>query len=43
MDLGVELEDSITNMLAINSVDHPVASMNLWVIIRNNDPSNQSK
>jgi hypothetical protein len=29
MDLGVELEDSITNMLAINSVDHPVASMNL--------------
>jgi hypothetical protein len=26
MDLGVELEDSITDMLAINSDDHPVVS-----------------
>jgi hypothetical protein len=29
MDLGVDLEDSITDMLAIDSDDHPVASMNL--------------
>jgi hypothetical protein len=43
MDLGVELEDSITHMLAINSDDHPVVSMNLLVIIGSNDPSNQSK
>jgi hypothetical protein len=43
MDLGVELEDSITDMLAIDSDDHPVASMNLQVIMGSNDPSNQSK
>jgi hypothetical protein len=43
MDLGVELEDSITDMLAINSDDHPVASMNLRVIMGSNDPLNQSK
>jgi hypothetical protein len=43
MDLGVELEDSITDMLAINSDDHPVVSMNLQVIMGSNDPSNQSK
>jgi hypothetical protein len=43
MDLGVELEDSITDMLAINSDDHPVVSMNLRVIMGSNDPSNQSK
>jgi hypothetical protein len=28
MDLGVELEDSITDMLAIDSDDHPVAGIN---------------
>jgi hypothetical protein len=28
MDLGVELEDSNTDMLAINSDDHPVAGVN---------------
>jgi hypothetical protein len=33
MDLGVKLEDSITDMLAINSDDHPVVSMNLRVIM----------
>jgi hypothetical protein len=43
MDLGVELEDSITDMLAINSDDHPVALMNLRVIMGSNDPTNQSK
>jgi hypothetical protein len=43
MDLGVELEDSIMDMLAINSDDHPVVSMNLRVIMGSNDPSNQSK
>jgi hypothetical protein len=43
MDLGVELEDRITDMLAIDSDDHPVASMNLRVIMGSNDPSNQSK
>jgi hypothetical protein len=43
MDLGVELEDSITDMLAINSDDHPVVPMNLRVIMGSNDPSNQSK
>jgi hypothetical protein len=43
MDLGVELEDSITDMLAINSDDHPVVSMNLRVIMGSNDPLNQSK
>jgi hypothetical protein len=43
MDLGVELEDSITDMLAINSDDHPVVSMNLQVIMGSNDPLNQSK
>jgi hypothetical protein len=36
MDLGVELED----MLAIDSDDHPVVSMNLQVIMGSNDPSN---
>ncbi len=36
MDLGVEFEDSITDMLAINSDDHPVASMNLRVIMGSN-------
>jgi hypothetical protein len=29
MDLGVELEDNITDILAINSDDHPVVPMNL--------------
>jgi hypothetical protein len=29
MDLGVELEDSIIDMLAIDSDDHPVVPMNL--------------
>jgi hypothetical protein len=43
MGLGVELEDSITDMLAINSDDHPVVSMNLRVIMGSNDPLNQSK
>jgi hypothetical protein len=43
MDLGVELEDSITDMLAIDSDDHPVVPMNLQVIMGSNDPSNQSK
>jgi hypothetical protein len=43
MDLGVELEDSITDMLAINSDDHPVVPMNLQVIMGSNDRSNQSK
>jgi hypothetical protein len=43
MDLGVELEDSITDMLAIDSDDHPVVSMNLQVIMGSSDPSNQSK
>jgi hypothetical protein len=43
MDLGVELEDSITDMLAIDSDDHPVEPMNLRVIMGSNDPSNQSK
>jgi hypothetical protein len=43
MDLRVELEDSITDTLAINSDDHPVVSMNLRVIMGSNDPSNQSK
>jgi hypothetical protein len=43
MDFGVELEDSITDMLAINSDDHPVVSMNLQVIMGSNYPSNQSK
>jgi hypothetical protein len=43
MDLGVELEDSITDMLAINSDDHPVVSMNLQVIMGSNDPTYQSK
>jgi hypothetical protein len=43
MDLGVELEDSITDMLSINSDDHLVASMNLQVIMGSNDPMNQSK
>jgi hypothetical protein len=43
MDLGVDLEDSITDMLAIDSDDHPVASMNLQVIMGSNDPANQSK
>jgi hypothetical protein len=43
MDLGVELENSISDMLAINSDDHPVVSMNLGVIMGSNDPSNQSK
>jgi hypothetical protein len=43
MDLGVELEDSITDMLAINSDDHPVVPMNLRVIMGSNDPLNQSK
>jgi hypothetical protein len=43
IDLGVELEDSITDMLAIDSDDHPVVSMNLQVIMGSNDPSNQSK
>jgi hypothetical protein len=33
MDLGVELEVSITDMLAINSDDHPVVSMKLRVIM----------
>jgi hypothetical protein len=33
MDLGVELEDSITDMLAIDSDDHPVVLMNLQVIM----------
>jgi hypothetical protein len=37
IDLGVELEDSITDMLAIDSDDHPVVPMG------SNDPSNQSK
>jgi hypothetical protein len=43
MDLGVELEDSIMDMLAINSDDRPVVSMNLRVIMGSNDPLNQSK
>jgi hypothetical protein len=43
MDLGVELEDSIMDMLAIDSDDHPVVSMNLRVIMGSNDPSNHSK
>jgi hypothetical protein len=43
MDLGVELEDSITKMLATDSDDHPEASMNLQVIMVSNDPTNQSK
>jgi hypothetical protein len=43
MDLRVELEDSITNMLAIDSDDHHVVSMNLQVIMGSSDPSNQSK
>jgi hypothetical protein len=43
LDFGVELEDSIMDMLSINSDDHPVVSMNLWVIMGSNDPSNQSK
>jgi hypothetical protein len=43
MDLGVELEDNITYMLAINSDEHPVASMNLQVIMGSNDPGDQSK
>jgi hypothetical protein len=29
LDFGVELEDSIMDMLSINSDDHPVVSMNL--------------
>jgi hypothetical protein len=37
MHLGVELEDSITDMLTIDSDDHPVVPMG------SNDPSNQSK
>jgi hypothetical protein len=37
IDLGVELEDSITDMLAIDSDDHHVVPMG------SNDPSNQSK
>jgi hypothetical protein len=41
--LGVELEDNITDMLAIESDDHPVASMNLQVIMGSNDPGDQSK
>jgi hypothetical protein len=48
MDLGVELEDSITDMLAIDSDDHPVVPTNLRVIMHqmwgaSNDPLNQSK
>jgi hypothetical protein len=41
--LGVELEDNITDMLAIKSDNHPVASMNLRVIMGSNDPGDQSK
>jgi hypothetical protein len=36
------LEDSITDMLAIDSDDHPVVPMTLQVIIVSNNPSNQS-
>jgi hypothetical protein len=43
MDLGVELEYSIMDMLAINSDDHRVVSMNLQVIMGINDPLNQPK
>jgi hypothetical protein len=43
MDLGVDLEDSIADMLAINPDDHTVVSMNLQVIMGSNDPADLSK